>query len=58
MAFKSMPRITQEEFDGHDCKLGEEHGCVGCELWWAQKDEENAAVDASLGNLFGSETIA
>ncbi len=49
-------RITQEEFDGHDCHLSAEDGCEVCVAWYEQQQEERRLVDEAmlkvqLGNI-------
>lgn len=35
-----MRKITQDEFDSHDCHLTEEDGCETCRLWKEQNEFE------------------
>lgn len=44
-------RITQAEYDAHDCHLSEDDGCKTCVAFAEQKDEDRRAVDTAMGKL-------
>lgn len=48
-----ITRISQEEFEGHDCHNGPESSCQVCELWAVQLEREGKAVEASMIVVFG-----
>ncbi len=44
------PRITQAEFDNHDCHLGSEDGCKPCAVWAEQQQADRRKVDERNGS--------
>jgi hypothetical protein len=46
-----MKRITEYEFDNHDCHAGPESSCDTCLQWQRQQDTDRRAVDEAMMRL-------